>query len=151
MSHDSLTKFDQPLRAELRPSRVLLSGFGLAYLLVALVWLWVPLTWPSRLTVLVLLAGHFVLLYGLHIRPSRRRAVRALSWDLARGWRLRCPGGQWCPARLLLPAFVSHRLVAVRFRVGRFSTRRVVVVADRLSEDDFRRLRVRLLQSAADG
>jgi hypothetical protein len=151
MSQDSLTKFDQPLRAELRPSKVLLSAFGLAYLSVALVWLWVPLSWPGRLTVLVLLAGHFVLLYGLHIKPSRRRAVCALSWDSARGWRLRCRGGQWCPARLLLPAFVSYRLVAVRFRVGRFSCRRVVVVADRLSEDDFRRLRVRLLQSAADG
>jgi hypothetical protein len=150
MLHDSLTKFEQPLRAELKPSRVLLSGFGLAYLLGALVWLSVPVTWPGRLTVLVLLAGHFVLLYGVHIKPSRRRAVRALSWDSARGWRLCCRGAQWLPARLLLPVFVSHRLVAVRFRTGGFSTRRVVVVADRLSEDDFRRLRVRLLQSASE-
>ncbi len=149
MSHDSLTRFDQPLLAELKPSRTLLLGFGIVYLLVALVWLWLPVSWMGRLTVLAVLVGHFVMLYGLHIKPSRRCAVSALSWDGVRGWRLCCPQGQWLPAQLMLPAFVSFRLIAVRFRVGRVGQRRVVVVADRLSENDFRRLRVRLLQSAA--
>ena len=151
MSHNSLTKFDQPLLAELQPSRLLLLALGAVYALAALVWLWVPLSWPARLALFGLLGGHFVFLYRLHVKPLQRCAVQALGWDTVRGWRLRCLGGEWLPAQLLTPALVSYRLVAVRFRVGRFSTRTVVVVADRLDENDFRRLRVRLLQSAADG
>ena len=150
MSHNSLTKFDQPLLVELKPSRWLLLTLAAVYALVALVWSWVPLSWPGRLLLLALLGAHFVFLYRLHVRPLLHCAVKALSWDAARGWRLRCHGGEWCPAQLLTPALVAYRLVAVRFRVGRFSTRSLVVVADRLGEDDFRRLRVRLLQSATD-
>jgi len=150
MSHNSLTKFDQPLLAELQASRLLLLALGAIYALAALVCLWVPLSWPGRLLLFAVLGGHFVLLYRLHVKPLLRCAVQALSWDAVRGWRLHCHGGEWCPAQLLTPAFVSCRLVAVRFRVGRFSTRTVVVVADRLDENDFRRLRVRLLQTATD-
>jgi hypothetical protein len=150
MSHNSLTKFDQPLLAELQPSRILLLALVSVYALTALVWLWVPLSWPARLALLSALGGHFVFLYRLHVKPLLRRAVQALRWDAVRGWRLRCHGGEWCPAQLLTPALVSYRLVAVRFRVGRFSTRSVVVVADRLDENDFRRLRVRLLHAATD-
>ncbi len=148
MSHDSLTRFDQPLLIELKPSRTLLFAFAALYALTALVWLWVPLSGTSRMALLGLLSGHFVFLYRLHVKPLRRSAVQALAWDSVRGWRLRCHGGEWLPARLLTPAFVSYRLVAVSFSVGRFSRRKVVVVADRLAENDFRRLRVRLIQSA---
>ena len=150
MSHKSLTKFDQPLLAELRPSRLLLFAYGLVYSLAALAWLWVPLSWWGHMLLIGLLGGHFVFLYRLHVQPLLRCAVQALSWDAVRGWRLRSGKGEWCPAQLLTPAFVSHRLVAVRFRVGRFSRRSVVVVADRLEENEFRRLRVRLLQSSAE-
>jgi hypothetical protein len=150
MSHNWSTKFDQPLLVELQASRILLRVLAAVYALVALVWLWVPLDWPARLALFSLLGGHFVFLYRLHVKPLQRFAVRALRWDRVRGWRLLCHGGEWLPAQLLTPAFVSYRLVAVRFRVGRFSTRTVVVVADRLDENLFRRLRVRLLQSATD-
>jgi hypothetical protein len=150
MSHNSLTEFDQPLLAELQPSRTLLLVFAAVYALAAVVWLWVPLSWWGRLALFALLGGHFVFLYRLHVKPLLRCAVQALSWDAVRGWRLCCRGGEWCPAQLLTPAFVSYRLVAVRFRVGRFRTRSVVVVADRLDKNDFRRLRVRLLQSSIE-
>ncbi|MEA2080805.1 MAG: protein YgfX [Pseudomonadota bacterium] len=145
-----MTKFDQPLLAELKPSRILLLALGAVYALVAAVWLWVPLSCLSRLALFGLLGGHFVFLYRLHVKPLLRCAVQALRWDSVQGWRLRCPGGEWFPAQLRTPAFLSYRLVAVRFRVGRFRTRTVVVVADRLDENDFRRLRVRLIQSATD-
>ena len=148
MSHNSLTKFDQPLLVELKPSRRLLLALAALYALTAWVWLWVPLPWPGRVALFAVLGAHFVFVYRLHVRPLLRCAVQALSWDAVRGWRLRCPGGEWCPAQLLTPAFVGYRLVAVRFRVGRFSTRTIVVVSDRLGENDFRRLRVRLIQSA---
>jgi hypothetical protein len=56
--------------------------------------------------------------------------------------------GVWHRARPGWPAFVSARLVAVRFRTGRFAGRPVIVVADRIDPQAFRRLRVRLLQCA---
>ena len=48
----------------------------------------------------------------------------------------------------VLPVFVSHRLVAVRFRTGRLAYRNLLVVGQRCAAEDFRRLRVRLIQSA---
>ena len=59
MSHKSLTKFDQPLLVELKPSRWLLLTLAAVYALVALVWSWVPLPWPGRLLLLALLLQSF--------------------------------------------------------------------------------------------
>ena len=150
MSHNSSTIFDQPLLAELAPSRTLLFVLGAVYALVVVVWCQVPLDWTGRGLLFALLGAHFLLLYRLHVKPLHHRAVQALSWDRPRGWRLRGPGGEWLSAQLLTPVFVSYRLVAVRFRVSRFRTHTVVVVADRLEADVFRRLRVRLLECAAE-
>lgn len=148
MSQISLNAFEQALQVELASSRLLLSVLLFLYTLTAAAWLWVPLDAFARLGLYSLLAGHFVYLYRLHCRPSLRSAVRALAWDPVSGWRIRCGAEAWLPARIITPVFVSYRLVAVRFRVGRFTTRSVVVTGDRMGSDDFRRLRVRLLQSA---
>jgi len=147
MSQKSLTTFDQPLQVELQSSFLLLAVLLPPYALTALAWLWVPLDAAVCVILYGLLAGHFLYLYLLHCKPLLRSAVRALAWDSAGGWRVRC-AGEWLPATLVTPVFISYRLVAVRFRVGRRLTRRVVVVGDRMEGDDFRRLRVRLLQSA---
>ena len=148
MSHNSLRKFDQPLRVELRPSRILLLVLASLYLLAVLAWWCVPLSTLARLLLTALLAGHFFHLYRVHIAATSVVSVQALSWDRVRGWRLRGPDAVWLRADMLLPVFVSYRLAAVRFRTSRFKTRTVVLSADRLSVKDFRRLRVRLLQSA---
>ncbi len=147
MSQESLSIFDRPLRVELKSSRLLPSVLLALYLLAAVAWLWVPLGTIARLSLCSLLAGHCVYLYLLHCRPSLRSAVRALAWDSASGWQVRCQAGEWLPADIVTPVFISYRLVAVRFRVGRLTTRSVVVTGDRIERDDFRRLRVCLLQS----
>jgi hypothetical protein len=97
---------------------------------------------------LVPLGLHFACLHGLHVGLWLPGAVCALSWDAQRGWRLQQSRGGWLEARPLVPVFVSARLVAVRFRVADGRRRSALVVADRCGVDDFRRLRVRLLQSA---
>ena len=148
MSQNSLNAFDQPLQVELTPSRLLLSVLLLLYTLTAAAWLWVPLDGFVRLVLYGLLCGHCGYLYLLHCRPVLRSAVRALAWNSDGGWRIRCQSDEWLPASIVMPVFVSYRLVAVRFRVGRLMTRRVILVGDRIDRDDFRRLRVRLLQSA---
>jgi hypothetical protein len=144
MSHNSSRKFDRPLRIELRSSPRLLRGCLALYLVAGLSCLSAPV--PGVL--LVLLVLHFCHLYCTHIRMCVPTAICALSWDAARGWRIRQARGDWIGADPVLPVFVSHRLVAVRFRTGRFAYRNLLVVGQRCAADEFRRLRVRLIQSA---
>ena len=148
MSRKLLRKFDQPLRVEFRPSRIFLSLLVSLYSLAVMAWWCVPLSGLPRLLLTVLLTGHFFHLYRLHIAVTSAASVQALSWERMHGWQVRGPDAKWLPAELLLPVFVSHRLAAVRFRTGRFKTRSIVLFADRFPANDFRRLRVRLLQSA---
>jgi hypothetical protein len=144
MSPISSRKFDRPLRVELRASgRLLLASLGL-YLAAALACWWAPL--PAAL--LVVPVVHFVYLYCSHIRPCVARAICALSWDPVRGWRIRQARGDWLDAEPVLPVLVTRRLVAVRFRTGHCGYRTLLVVAQCCAADDFRRLRVRLIQSS---
>ena len=144
MSRISSRKFDRPLRVELRASgRLLLASLGL-YLAAALACWWAPL--PAAL--LVVPVVHFFYLYCSHIRPCVARAICALSWDPVRGWRIRQARGDWLGAEPMLPVFVTRRLVVVRFRTGRCGYRTLLVVAQRCAADDFRRLRVCLIQSS---
>jgi hypothetical protein len=130
----------------LGPSRTLgRLLFGL-YAAAGLSWLWVPLTWPLRCGLYGLLVGHAWYLYRLHVVASLPSAIRALAWHPRQGWRLCGNDGVWHRAQPCWPAFVSAHLVAVRFRTGRLAGRRVIVVADRVDGQAFRRLRVRLLQ-----
>ena len=117
------------------------------YVLAAVAWWQTPLATWMRWLVSTVLTAHFVYLYRLHITGTSTAAVRALRWDRAQGWRLRNADASWVSAQLCIPVFVSYHLVAVRFRTGRFRTRTLALSADRLGADDFRRLRVRLLQS----
>ena len=148
MSRTSSHRFDRPLRVELRASRLLL-GAGLAlYALAALSCALLPLHGAWRAGLCSLLCLHFVRVYRLHIAASLSRAICALDWDARRGWRVRNPGGDWQRVTLCTPVFVSYRLVVARFRSGRWRSRSVMVVSDRTDADDFRRLRVCLIQSA---
>jgi hypothetical protein len=143
MSHDLSKKFDRPLRVELRPSGLLLLVSLAVYVPAVLLCLG-PLL-PGVL--LIPLGLHFCYVHGTHIGAWLPTAVAALSWDAGRGWRLRQTRGDWLAVEPVVPLFVSRRLVAVRFRAGRFRYRSVLVLTGRCAEDEFRRLRVRLLQS----
>jgi signal transduction histidine kinase len=144
MSHNSSKRFDQPLVIELAPSRQLLLACLALYLSAALLCLWARLSFALQ----VLLALHFCYVYCIHIGMCLPMAIRAVSWDAVRGWRIRQARGDWLPAEPMLPVFVSYRLVALRFRCGRLCYRSLLVMAQRCAADDFRRLRVRLIQSA---
>ena len=144
MSRISSRKFDRPLRVELRASRhLLLASLGL-YLAAALACWWAPV--PAAL--LVVPVVHFAYLYCSHVQPCLPTAICALSWDPVRGWRIRQARGDWLDAEPVQPVFVTRGLVAVRFRTGRCGYRTLLLVAQRCAADDFRRLRVRLIQSS---
>jgi len=144
-----LTRFGQPLRVELRASRLLAGGGGLLHALAAIACLLARLPLPVGVLLTALTATHYG--YFLRRQASARAgwAVGALAWDERRGWTVRCVRGGWQTARLRIPVFVTASLVIVRFRLGSGRTCSAMVVADRLPADAFRRLRVRLLQSLA--
>jgi hypothetical protein len=147
MSDNSLTKFGQPLRIEFGPSRRLAQAAAVIHVLAAVACLPATLPLLLRLLLAVASAAHFVWFLRRQASAKTGAAIRAIAWDSARGWRVRCPGADWQTARLLVPVFVSASLVVMRFRPAAGRTCSAIVVADRLPADDFRRLRLRLLQS----
>jgi hypothetical protein len=148
MSQNSLTKFDQPLQIELRPSRQLGRVSLLIHLLAGIAWLPLALPVACKIAVLAIIAGHAGYFHRLQIAAKSRYSVSAISWDSARGWQVYNPVNGWQGAELRLPVLVNAHLLAARFRLSRFHFCNTIVVSDRLDADKFRRLRVRLLQSA---
>jgi hypothetical protein len=142
--------FDQPLHIELKSSRILLAVATGLYILAVLFWLQVPLPGRVAATLYAGLAIHFLFLSGLHILNRLPVSINRLGWDHRRGWWLQYVDGRRRHAELCMPVFVSRYLVALTFRTGRLRYRSVIVIADRLEAEAFRRLRVRLIQSAYD-
>jgi hypothetical protein len=101
-----------------------------------------------RMLLLALVGAHLVYFLRRQVTATAAGAISAISWDRQRGWRVRALPGGWQAARLLMPVFVSAQLVVVRFRASNRRAGSAVIVGDRLGADDFRRLRVRLLQAA---
>ncbi len=150
MSNNLLTKFEQPLRVELRPSLRLAITAGLFHAIAAAAALSLSLAPVLRLCLFTGVLVHFVGFVRRQITTTSRRAVRALAWDRQRGWQVAGTAADWQPVQPVWPVFVSYPLVIARFRLSRYRSRSVVITADRLPDDEFRRLRVRLLQSAVD-
>jgi hypothetical protein len=148
MSPTSLTKFDQPLQIELQASRMLARLSLLVHLLAGLAWLLVTLPVPGKLAALLLIIVHAYYFHRLQITANGASSISRIAWDSSRGWWVYNPVTGWQTAVLQLPVCVSAGLVAVRFRVTGRRCCSAVIVGDRLEADKFRRLRVRLLQSA---
>jgi len=148
MSYNSLTKFDRPLYIELGYSS-LLTGVSAAIHAVAVAGCLVAtLDWTVRLALIVLAGAHLVYFLRRQVLATAAGAIRAISWDLERGWRVFSVPGGWQAAQPRAPVFVTPNLVVVRFRAALDRRCSAVIVADRLRAEDFRRLRVRLLQWA---
>lgn len=93
------------------------------------------------------------LAYGLYLAlfkhglRNRSRVVR-ITYSQQQGWRLLLACGREVKTSLRLPVYVTRFLVIARFGCGKFSGCPVVIPADAVDNDEFRHLRVRLLQSA---
>jgi len=148
MSYNSLTRFDQPLRIELGRSRLLTAaGVGI-HAAGALSCLVAALHPFLRMLLLALAGAHLVYFLRRQVAATAVGAISAIAWDRQRGWRVCAVPGGWQAAQPLMPVFVSAQLVAVRFRTSNRRGCSALIVGDRLGADDFRRLRVRLLQAA---
>lgn len=148
MSNNSLPGFERPLQLELKPSRTLYALYSGVHLLLLFAWSRLPVSPWFYAMLAAAVTVSWICHYRYFVKPAAGGALDALAWDAVRGWRVhRCSRG-WRKAQLSTPVYVSRHLVVAVFKVGRFESCRAIVVADRLRADEFRRLRVRLLQSA---
>ena len=76
------------------------------------------------------------------------KALRQILWSREQGWQIARANGVLAEARLLPSSTVLPGLVVLHFATERGRHRRAVLSAD-LSEDLFRRLRVRVLDEQA--
>ncbi len=139
--------FDRPLRIELRYSRLLALIWLLLYALAAGGLYSLALDWPMRVGLLLVLSVYAWFNYRLHIKLDLAHSVSALDWDSRRGWRIR-RAGSWEQAEVCTPVLVTRRIAALRLRRSRWNRLSVLITGDRTDADEFRRLRVRLIQSA---
>jgi hypothetical protein len=118
------------------------------HLLALVAWWRAPLPPLTLLPVVVLLALYWLYQSRCLLAGDTAGGLTKLSWDSVRGWRVFRRADGWRSAALVKPVFVTSRLVIVSFRLTRFRTCSAIIVGDRISRQEFRRLRVRLLQSA---
>ena len=148
MSYSSLTRFDQPLRIELGPSRLLIGAAAAVHALALAACLIASLHPLVRILLIALTGVHLVYFLRRQATATAGGAISGISWDVQRGWRVCAVPGGWQAAQPLSPVFITARLVVVRFRGSLDKRCSAMIVADRLQHDEFRRLRVRLLQWA---
>jgi membrane-bound toxin of toxin-antitoxin system len=126
------------LRLDLRPSRLLAGGLVLVHGL-ALAAAWVSLSgWARYLLCLAILAS----LSSALVKTLRRQALSLeLHEDGRASWRN--PGGTWLELRMGKAHFVSGVLVVLDLQsLGPGRGKRVVLMPDSMSPQEFRRLRV---------
>lgn len=132
-----------PLLVRPRPSLLLAAYVVLAHGLCIPLTLALPLGWPWRLLLLVLIGLSAAWAVLTHLWPRAPWAVReALLGD--DGWQLTLGSGARVEARLGSTTFVGPRLLVLNFRGSAWRRYALVVMPDGLEPEARRRLRARL-------
>ena len=107
--------------------------------------LWVDVfTLMMRLIILglVLLSGVY---YGrLHLRQGLKKSVLMIQQDSAKNWQITIKGDEQKSVTLLPSSFISQALMVLNYRGLDNKSYPVLITPDSVSNNDFRRLRVRL-------
>lgn len=131
-----------PIRVELKPSRgfALLLATAHAAALVLLVLIPVP--------TLICVIGALAILASAYRSISRQalrrgsHAVNALEFSDRETVRIRTGNGVWHAASVLGSSTVGAGLTVLNLRVDGRTTQHVVITADGIDREDFRRLRI---------
>lgn len=139
-----------PLVLRPRPSRLLAGFVALSHGLAAAVALALPLGWPERLA-LVLLIGLSAVWNALtHVWPRAPWSVReALLGD--DGWEITLGTGHRRPAQVAPSTFVGTWLIVLNFRCRRWPCWTLILLSDSVDPGIRRRLRVRLRLGQSGG
>jgi hypothetical protein len=144
----SSSGYAAPLRLELRRSRRLALYLAAAHAgALALVSL-LPLGVLAGMLLAALICLSLARTFVAHILMRGERAVVALVWARDGEWRLLERGGREHVCRLRPGSFRHPFLTVLNFTGARRCT--IVLLADSLDRDTFRRLRVRLGLHGAD-
>lgn len=90
-------------------------------------------------------ARSLLLAWRMHVSLTHPAAIRHLCWGHGSDWQLTRNDGITLHTSLQPRVFIHPRLVILRFRRSRWHAVSVLLTADRLDPELFRRLRVRLL------
>jgi len=121
-----------------------MTGFVLAtHLLTATVAITLPIVWPLRGILALLVLSSLGWLIWSQILGRAPWSIREAVWD-EHGWRLTLADGRTREARLMPSTYVGVGLVILNFRIGPIRHRALVLTADTIDPDMLRRLRARL-------
>lgn len=133
-----------PLRVDLEPSRVRRAFIAAAYAATAVLACALPLALDLRLWIVVLVAA-------LAARAWRERPPAALIVRLDGTLALLRDDGASIEATLVNGGYLGVRLTSIVYRpLGRRRTHVIAILPDMLTEDEYRRLRVRLNYASSD-
>ena len=129
-----------PLLVRPRPSRLLVGFVALSHGLAAGIALALPVGWPGRLALVLLIALSVVWNVITHVWPRTPWAVREalLGED---GWEITLGTGDRRPAQLAPSTFVGTRLMVLNFRCHRWPRCSLVLLPDGVDPQTRRRLR----------
>jgi hypothetical protein len=126
-----------------RPSRLLAGFVALSHALAVVIALALPVSWPVRLALVLVIALSMVWNVTTHVWPRTPWAVREalLGED---GWEITLGTGQRHPARLAPSTFVGTWLLVLNFRCHRWPLCSLVLMPDGVDPQTGRHLRARL-------
>jgi len=135
--------FTSPLRFSVKATVQTALWVLLPSVFVALtVLVFTPWPWYELCGVILLIVSVAMYVLQLHYWQSKASSVLALNQDDQQQWALQTAQG-WQLAELLPSSFVSSWLMVLNFQ-GEQGRLTVILPADSLDSDSFRRLRVRI-------
>lgn len=140
-----------PLRIHLSPSPWLARYIHALHGALLLFCLFLPLPWPWRLLAACAVVIGWRFAWQRHVAGVGESGFEAIEWQSDGDWWLQEGSGCSHPVTLLAGSFVSNWMVVLRFRLGRFRHRQLILLADNTDADQLRRLRVRLRQDSLGG
>lgn len=156
MKSGSGSVLSSPMRVSLIPTFILFLLVFVPHviaLLVVLIFLLIPTlisSVSSSLSLVVSFASiscivfSFIYLMRLHFWKTHNKSIKEIHLDSATNWTVVCGNKRHVQVELLTTSFVSYFLVILNFKGLNNRVYTAIIVPDSLSDQDFRRLRVRV-------
>ena len=141
----SSKKYAAPLQLEIRRSKSLLYFLCLLHVIAigVIFFLVMSIEIILLLTLFILYSAYYsITRYALLSAPD---AVVTVIWDHNDKWKIRTRRSREQVVKLMWDSFTHPNLTVLNFkRQGQFFSQSVILLADNVNKEDFRRLRVRL-------
>jgi len=133
-----------PLRLERRYSRALARTVIIVHASALAVLAILDLPWWLKSTLAVAVLIQAVITWRRHVNVTAPGAIRAIVWRADGQWELSDADGKTHAAQLRRASYVQPALVVLRFKLGKYRRRAVLLPVDGVDADLHRRLRVGL-------